>query len=382
MVNYAMSENEKKLFKDYFDTGLARQMAAQISAVHPQFPADAFVNQIAPQLDGLEMKARTVVFVQALRDYLPEGFAAAWAVLEAALGVELPDEGGMFNEGWHYWPIAHFIEVYGLEDFDVGVQAMYEITKRHTAEFAIRPFLIQHQDKMLAILHTWAEDENPHVRRLVSEGTRPRLPWAGRLTQFIEDPSLTLALLEKLKDDPAEYVRRSVSNHLNDIAKDHPQLVIATCRRWWQDGSPERRWIVQRALRTLVKAGDPDALDVLGYGPPQVDLREFSLIPDPLTLGGKLNLHFTLQSTAVTEQNLVIDFVIHFVKANGQTSGKVFKLKTAVLAPNEAITIEKSHPIRPITTRNYYPGTHRVEIQVNGQIVGERSFALVLQEDA
>ncbi len=170
---------------------------------------------------------------------------------------------------------------------------------------------------MSTCLHAWAEDENPHIRRLVSEGTRPRLPWAGWLTQFIEDPGPTLALLEKLKDDPSEYVRRSVSNHLNDIAKDHPRLVVE-------------------------------------------------------------QMSFSLQSTVVTGQNLVIDFVIHFVKANGQTSGKVFKLKTAVLLPNEALAVTKSHPIRPITTRTYHPGTHRVQIQVNGQIVGERSFELVL----
>lgn len=373
-----MSETENKRFKDYFDLALARRIAAQITAVYPQFAADDFVNQIAPQLEGLEMKARTVVFVQALHDHLPAGFADAWAVLDAALGKELSDEGGMFNDGWHLWPIAHFIEVYGLEDFDVGVQAMYEITKRHTAEFAIRPFLIHHQDEMLTILNEWVTDDNPHVRRLVSEGTRPRLPWAGRLTQFIEDPSPTLALLEKLKDDPSEYVRRSVSNHLNDIAKDHPRVVIETCRRWWQDGSPERRWIVQRALRTLVKDGDPDALAVLGFGPPQISLSKFSVSPNPLRLGDTLQLNFTLQSTAVSEQNVVIDFVIHFVKANGQKSGKVFKLKTAVLLPNQPLIIEKRHPIRPITTRKYYPGTHRVEIQVNGQIVGERSFELIL----
>ena len=138
----------------------------------------------------------------------------------------------------------------------------------------------------------------------------------GRLADPVH-PGPTLALLEKLKDDPSEYVRRSVSNHLNDIAKDHPRLVVE-------------------------------------------------------------QMSFSLQSTVVTGQNLVIDFVIHFVKANGQTSGKVFKLKTAVLLPNEALAVTKSHPIRPITTRTYHPGTHRVQIQVNGQIVGERSFELVL----
>jgi hypothetical protein len=156
------------------------------------------------------------------------------------------------------------------------------------------------------------------------------------------------------------------------------ELVIETCRRWWQDGSPERRWIVQRALRTLVKAGDPDALAVLGYGSAQVELTNFSLTPAVLQLGEKLTLAFALHNPTDTEQNVVIDFVIHFVKANGQTSGKVFKLKTAVLAPHDSLTIEKSHLIRPITTRTYYPGTHRAEIQVNGQRLGERSFELIV----
>ncbi len=373
-----MAETENKLFKDYFDKNLATQLAKSITAVHPSFPARAFVNQIAPRLDGLEMKQRTAVFVQAFRDHLPAGFANAWAILEAALGAELKEGDGMFNHGWHLWPVAHFIEVFGLEDFPAGVRALREITKRHTAEFAIRPFLLHHQDEMLQILHTWTQDENPHVRRLVSEGTRPRLPWAGRLHQFIQHPNLTLALLEKLKDDPSEYVRRSVSNHLNDIAKDHPQLIIQTCARWWQDGSPQRRWIVQRALRTLVKAGDPAALAVLGYASAQIDLTGFRLTPNPLHLGQKLNLAFTLHNKSNTEQNLVIDYVIHFVKANGQTAGKVFKLKTAVLAPNESLTIAKSHSIRPITTRTFYPGTHRVEIQVNGHRLAGRSFKLIV----
>lgn len=373
---------ESTAFKDYYDEAMARRLAADIRQVYPAFDAAGFVQQVASQLAPLELKARVAMFAAALRDHLPPHYPDAVAILLQILGDELVEEKGMFNDAWFLMPVAQFVEDYGLDHFDESMQAMMEITKRNSAEFAIRPYLQRYPGRVLPILHEWTRHSSPHVRRLVSEGTRPRLPWAGRLPQFIADPAPTLALLEKLKDDPSEYVRRSVSNHLNDIAKDHPQLVIETCRRWWADGSPQRRWIVQRALRTLVKDGHPDALAVLGYGPPQVDLTDFTVAPDPLHLGDSLQLTFTLQSGSAAEQNLVIDFVIHFVKANGQTSGKVFKLKTAVLAPHQSLTITKSHPIRPITTRSYYAGTHTVEIQINGQIIGRRSFELLLPEAA
>ncbi len=273
-------------------------------------------------------------------------------------------------------PLAHFVEVYGLEHFEVSVRAMKEITQRHSSEFTIRPFLVRYPDAMLAVLHEWVHDENFHVRRLVSEGTRPRLPWGMRLHQFVKDPTPTLALLEHLKDDPSEYVRRSVANHLNDITKDHPDLVLMTVRRWREGASQGTNWLIRHALRSLVKAGHPQALALLGYGEATVSLVDFQVQPAQIELGQSVTFTFTLRNDAAAAQDLLIDYVVYYVKANGSTSPKVFKLNTRTVAPGETITIQKKHPIKPITTRVHYPGTHTIAIQVNGQNLGGSTFEL------
>ena len=368
--------SETQAFKLYYNPELAQAMGEQVQRVYPPFDTAAFVAEIAAEVDGLEFKDRIALFSSALHHQLPSAFPEAWAILEPLLGGELVEEEGMFNEGFAMWPLAHFIEVYGLDDFDVAMGAMYQITKRHTAEFAIRPFLRRYPERTLAVLHQWVEDESPHVRRLVSEGTRPRLPWAGRLDAFIADPTPTLALLERLKDDPSAFVRKSVANHLNDISKDHPQLVIDTLTCWREDAGAERLWIIRHALRTLVKKGDPAALALLGFDRPQVSLRDMRIEPDHIRLGDSLVFSFTLQSESDEAQNLIIDYLIHFVKASGQTSPKVFKLSTRELSARESIYIQRKHAIKPITTRRYYSGEHRIEIQVNGQVLGGQRFWL------
>jgi 3-methyladenine DNA glycosylase AlkC len=369
-----MSENQA--LKLYYNPELAQSIGERVRRVYPPFDTAAFVAEIAAEVDKLEFKDRIVLFSSALHRQLPPAFPEAWAVLEQLLGGELVEEEGMFSEGFALWPLAQFIEMYGLDDFDVAVGAMYEITKRHTAEFAIRPFLRRYPERTLAVLRKWVEDESPHVRRLVSEGTRPRLPWAGRLDAFMADPRPTLALLEGLKDDPSAFVRKSVANHLNDISKDHPQLVIDTLIRWREDAGQERMWIIRHALRTLVKKGDPVALALLGFGPPQVSLDDMRVEPDHIRFGESLVFSFTLQSESDEAQNLIIDYVIHFVKASGQTSPKVFKLSTRELSGRESVRVRKKHTIRPITTRRHYPGEHRIEIQVNGQVLGGQRFGL------
>jgi 3-methyladenine DNA glycosylase AlkC len=371
---------EQKRFKEYFDEEMAWRLGRAIEDVYAGFETAVFVQTITPQLAPLELKARVAVFSKALRDYLPADYAEAVRVLVAILRDELAEEEGMFNDGWFLMPVAHFVELYGLDHFEESMQAMYEITKRHTAEFAIRPFLTKYPDRVLPILHEWTGDESIHVRRLVSEGTRPRLPWAGRLYQFVEDPTPTLALLEKLQDDPSDYVRRSVANHLNDIAKDHPDLVVKTCRRWRVDASKGTQWIIRHALRSLVKQGHDGALDVLGYGAPAITLESFNISPEAINMGEVFTLDFSLSSISDKPQNLVIDYVVHFVKANGSTSGKVFKWKTAVLPPNATLTAQKSHRIKPITTRVYYPGEHRVDLQINGRFFGSAHFYLSIED--
>ena len=373
--------SESTLFKDNLNSEIARSFGVQIKTAYPAFDADAFAAQIEPQLPSLELKERVAVFSEALRNHLPADYAEAVGVLVSIFGGENSPEEGLFKEtnGWAYWSIAYFVERYGLEDFDTSLAAMHTITKHFSCEFAIRPFLISYPTQTLAILEGWTVDPSPHVRRLVSEGTRPRLPWGMHLTQFIENPTPTLALLDKLKDDKSEYVRRSVANHLNDITKDNPGLAIAALQRW-NDGkpTPEIQWITRHALRSQVKAGDPEALALLGFGPAQISLSGFTITPTQINMGETFALDFTLHSQSESEQKLVIDYVIHFVKANGKSSPKVFKLKTAVLPPHQSLTIRKNHTIKPVTTRRYYPGENRVEIQVNGKIVGESKFELTI----
>jgi 3-methyladenine DNA glycosylase AlkC len=257
------------------------------------------------------------------------------------------------------------------------MQALYQMTKRFTAEGAIRPFIQKYPDKTLEILSEWAEDENCHVRRLVSEGTRPRLPWTMQLKQFIEDPQPVLRLLEKLKSDPELMVRRSVANNLNDIAKDNPDLVVQTLSRWKKVEDEGTQWLIRHAARTLVKQGNKDVLTILGYSP-KVDIAvsKIKLNNSTLKMGEALSFSLEVKSRAKHAQTLVIDYVIHHVKANGKLAPKVFKLTNKTLEPGQALTISKTHPFRFITTRKYYPGRHLLEIQVNGVKYGKAEFVL------
>jgi 3-methyladenine DNA glycosylase AlkC len=270
---------------------------------------------------------------------------------------------------------------YGLEHYDLSMQALYQMTKRFTAEGAIRPFLQKYPEQTLEILSEWAEDENCHVRRLVSEGTRPRLPWAMQLKQFIEDPRPVLELLEKLKSDPELMVRRSVANNLNDIAKDNPDLVVKILRQWKKIKDEGTQWLIRHAARTLVKKGNKDVLAILGYSPKvDISISKIKLDNSTVKMGEALNFSFEVKSTAKQAQNLVIDYVIHHVKANGKLTPKVFKLINKNLESGQALKISKTHPFRFITTRKYYPGKHALEIQVNGSSYGKVSFELELKE--
>lgn len=255
---------------------------------------------------------------------------------------------------FYYNPHAMFIGTQGLPAFEESMAAMYDLTKVFTAEFCIRPFLVAYPET-LRRLHVWATDPDEHVRRLVSEGTRPRLPWAERLTQFIEDPQPVIRLLDLLKDDESEYVRRSVGNNLNDISKDNPQTVLEVARAWY----PGREALVGRGLRTLIKAGDPRALAVLGYR--DVDIAAQADLPDHIRIGDRLPLAIVVTGHGKT----LIDIVVHFVKADGSTSPKVFKGAEVLVAGS--VTIRRTISFAQHSTRRQRPGPHRISVLINGR---------------
>jgi len=249
--------------KLYFGRELAIRLSSLILQHFPEFPTDSFVDSVTTQAEPLELKGRVAVITDELRKSLPAEYPEALNILLHILGPENETEEGMFNNGYFLMPAAYFVEKYGLEYFDLSMHAMYEITKRHTSEYAIRPYLDVHPEDTLERLCHWSRDANLHVRRLVSEGTRPRLPWAKRIHVIKGDPSNNLALLEPLWDDPSFYVRKSVANHLNDLTKDYKGITLEWLRDRVDRGGEPQTWMVRHSLRSLTKAGDNDALAIM-----------------------------------------------------------------------------------------------------------------------
>ena len=366
------------LLKDYLDEQLVAQLAQRITVVQPGFASEDFVAETASQLQNRELKARFDWIADQLRAYLPADYPSALTILLRSLDNEDGRFAPLELSELRLMPIPTFVYRHGLDHPAASLAAMPIITRQASCEGAIRPFIRRYPRATLAKLRQWAKHENEHVRRLVSEGTRPRLPWWAPLREFMADPAPVLALLECLKDDPALYVRRSVANNLNDISKDNPQLVLERLTAWSNGASPERQWLIRHALRTLVKRGDQSALALLGYAPAEVELRDLTLQPAVLPFGQELAFSFVLRNCGRAAQKLMVDFIMHFRKANGSTAPKVFKLKKLSLPAGEEVCIHKKMAIRPISTRRYYAGRQRLEIQVNGSCLGDADFELVM----
>ncbi|MCA8946306.1 MAG: DNA alkylation repair protein, partial [Planctomycetes bacterium] len=283
-------------FKHALGKPAIQRIAGNIRRVESAFDQKGFVRAGCEGLNGLELKARVDHLVSVLRQFLPENEREAIALLVRA-GASWERDEVTSTSGFAAWPMIEFVGEHGLGHFSESMEALRKLTGLFSAEFAIRNFIERYQVKALKLLAVWTNDPSEHVRRLVSEGTRPRLPWGKRLRSFQNDPAPVLKLLEKLKNDESEYVRRSVANNLNDIAKDHPDVVIDVCKRWSKDASPERQWIVKRATRTLVKDGHPEVMKLLGFDPAaDVVVDSLSLQPGGLKVGEDLAISFGVRS--------------------------------------------------------------------------------------
>jgi 3-methyladenine DNA glycosylase AlkC len=254
--------------KELMDRKLITLIGESLEEVVPAFDLKRFQTRAIKGLNQLELKDRALHIAQAMAEQMPTDFDRLSELLIKSFGPPLEETEGNGLAPFFYFPHAHLIAAYGVSKFESGMKANYEITKRFSAEFSIRPFLIEHPSKCLNLLKSWTTDSNPHVRRLVSEGTRPRLPWATRLPEFQKNPQLSLPLLEALKDDPEQYVRRSVANHLGDIAKDHPEVAFDVCESWLEElresddetRVENRRWMVRHAVRLPANKGDRRAI--------------------------------------------------------------------------------------------------------------------------
>ena len=356
--------------KHFFDRALVVSLGEDLRAVQPSFPLRRFIDEGSRGLAELELLDRAAWITDTLEGALPPSFPEAARIIAAALPPAQPPQEGLGMAPFRYLPYVLFVQRRGLDHFEEAMALQHALTQRFTAEWSLRPYLLVHREATLARLAEWARDPSAHVRRLVSEGTRPRLPWAPRLRDFQANPEPVLALLERLKDDPHRYVQRSVANNLNDIAKDHPDRVVEVCRRWWVNAPPSRQWVVRHALRSLLKARHPGALALLGVGEaPRVRVADVRLTPRKVRLGEVARFRFTLVSTAARTQALLVDFAVHFVKARGGTSAKVFKLTKLELPPRGQVELGGKVSFEALTTRKAYAGEHRIELLVNGTVL-------------
>jgi len=365
--------------KTFFSPALVQRLAGDLVRIHPSFPEHAFVAEATDGLDALELLDRGRHIARALARHLPRDYPRALDVLMRSLGPEHASDEliGAGMEPFFYYPHTLFVAERGLDHYDLSMQAQVELTKRFSAEGSIRPYIAAHPERTFALLRSWAQSDHAHVRRLVSEGTRLRLPWAPRVAWLDDHPERILELLELLKDDPSTMVRRSVANNLNDLGKVHPALLLRTCAAWLEGATAERRALVEHALRSAVKRGDPGALALLGFGDrPAVRVTDVRLDPAHVRIGGRVTIGFSLESESATDQSLLVDLAVHFVKARG-TTPKVFKLKRLTLAPRERKQLRTTVSLAVHTTRKPRPGTHRVDVLLNGQAENLGSFEVV-----
>lgn len=363
-------------FKNAYSYRNACIIAERIKAVHPEFSMPAFRKGLEKSLEPLELKQRMQLIAARITECLSLPPAELFPILVRTLASDEDDAQGL--RGFAVWPLTEIVAREGLVDFKSSMKALEEMTSRFTGEFAIRPFLRMHREKTLAQCKKWTRHPDAHVRRLVSEGTRPLLPWGERLPDLMADPSIALPLLEALHRDPSDYVTLSVSNHLNDFSKAHPEWVMDTLSSWRSNASDDARFakLARHASRTLVKQGHPLALGYHGFGAAaDLKLVDCSVSPSVL-LGGAVNYRLTLKNTSRSAIRVLFDYAIFHKKANGSLTPKVFKGRTKELQAGETWEISGKHPIRPITTRVYYPGTHRFEPRINGSALPAVDFIL------
>lgn len=355
-----------ELLKHRYSKAYIETLARAVKKVAPRFDAPAFTRAV---LGGgwkdLELKQRMQRIAATLHAFVPGDYRAQLAVL-----LQVAPHFG----GFEAMVFPDFVEQFGLDDFDASVAALETFTPYSSSEFAVRPFIVRYGDRFLAEVARWARHPNEHVRRLASEGIRPRLPWAMALPAFKRDPQPLLPILEALRADPSEYVRRSVANCLNDIAKDHPGVVLDIAGRWL-GASAETDRLVRHACRTLLKRGDQKALALFGHHDAvEVKVTALTLSAARIAIGGALG--FTFRVRAAEDAAVRIEYAIDFVKSDGRTRRKVFQVGVKTLASGVGLVVARSHRLRDFSTRKHYPGRHAVAVLVNGVERAKKGFVL------
>jgi len=362
------------LIKDVYSREFYHQFLAAAATVLPSINKKEFLTKIFDKdFKNKEWKERMKHTTRVLHHYMPAEFSKAALMLDRLVTVLRKENLKEYSIAFMFLP--DYIETYGLEEPEHSIRALESVTQFITCEFAVRPFILRYMEPMMRQMLLWAEHESHHVRRLSSEGARPRLPWAMAIPALKKDPAAILPILEKLKNDPSESVRRSVANNLNDIAKDNPEIVLQIARKW-KGVSRETDAIIKHGSRTLLKAGHPDILDHYGLDSSNILVKNFKVLTPAINTGDYLAFSFAVENAASESKTVRLEYAIYYNKANGQLSKKVFKISERVAEAGTKIQVAKKHSFKPITTRKFYPGKHKVSVIVNGEEKAIKPFLL------
>lgn len=356
--------------KEMFNKKFYEQLAFELHEVAPDFNPGKFVKEVTKNMEYFSLNERLRNTSIVLKNFLPTEYKKSINLLAEVI----PTFQGTYTS----LVFPDFVGLYGQNDFDLSMEALHYFTRFGSSEFAIREFLKHDFNKTIQVMNHWAEDQNHHVRRLASEGSRPRLPWSFKLDEVIKNPSMTQSILEKLKADSELYVRKSVANHLNDISKDNTDFMISLINRW-DKSNTHTAWIIKHASRTLIKKGNVQSLALFDFEKNvKLNIENFKLHKSKLKIGESLQFDFKIVSEKTKSQKLVIDFKIYYCKKNGELLPKVFKLKELELGPKQTALISKIHRFQDFTTRKHYQGKHIIEIMINGKPYSKKEFMLVV----
>ncbi|MBL7919347.1 MAG: DNA alkylation repair protein [Bacteroidia bacterium] len=356
--------------KEMFNKRFYTQFAAEFNRADKNFKAEQFIKEMLLGLEPLSLNERMRKTSHTLKKYLPPDYKKSIAIMKQVIQ-NTP-------RGYTNLVFPDFVGQYGHDDVDTSLDALKHFTQFGSSEFAIREFLKRDFNKTIKVMNQWAKDKNAHVRRLASEGSRPRLPWSFKLDHVIKNPQSTQSILDALKQDEELYVRKSVANHLNDHSKDNTDFMLQVLKAW-DKKHPHTAWILKHASRSLIKKGDANSLALFDFEKDvKIKLEKFKIKNSKVKLGSNLEFEFTLTSQKTKTQKLVVDYIIHYRKKGKELSPKVFKLKELDLKPKESIPISKKQMIKDFTTRKHFAGEHFLEIQVNGKVYGKLKFNLSL----
>jgi len=364
-----------ELLKNIFTSSFINDFAQSWKGVYEQLDVAQFEQSVFDKnWSQLELKERMQHIAKAMQMQLPEQFEQSIKVI-GCLCKGLIKEKHAINS-FAYMFIPEVILMKGKNELTLSLECIEKVTQFTSCEFVIRPYINDSLEYVMLQMLKWSEHPHANVRRLASEGCRPKLPWAMSLKQLQKDPSLIFPILEKLKNDPSEFVRKSVANNLNDISKDHPDAVLEIAKRW-KGKNAHTDWIIKHACRTLLKSGHPEALRIFDYAAPYlIQLSEFKLKEVEVNFGESLEFRFQLKNMHKSTSLVRIEYGIGLLKKNGSHSIKVFKISERSLAPKESISIVRAHPFKPISTRRYYAGEHFISVIINGKTSKSHTFTL------